>query len=107
MVEGHAEFSWDDILRDLASAVGFVLREDPHDGTMQVRFPPPLAVVVWLPSSVICDPGVKEPILQVPVTVGSPRKHLTHLPSFAATLSLRPVNMNSAVLAGELPFPQC
>jgi len=52
-VEGHPELSWDDRMQDLADAEGIVQQEDTSDGTMQVKFPPPLSVVAWLPTAVL------------------------------------------------------
>jgi serine/threonine protein phosphatase PrpC len=52
-VEEHPELKWEDRMKELAGVEGIVQTEDKSDGTMQVRFPHPLAVVAWLPTAVL------------------------------------------------------
>merc|ERR1712100_721886 len=43
----------DDRMATLANAEGIVKQEDTSDGTMNVRFAPPLGILAWLPTSVL------------------------------------------------------
>lgn len=54
-VEGHANLSWDARLATLAGEEGIVKVDDASDDTSQVRFPPPLGVVAWLPTNVLVN----------------------------------------------------
>mmetsp|Transcript_37257 Transcript_37257/g.89032 ORF Transcript_37257/g.89032 Transcript_37257/m.89032 type:complete len:586 (+) Transcript_37257:98-1855(+) len=54
-VEQHPALQWDDRLRTLAGQEGIVAKDDPSDGTSSVRFPPPIGVLAWLPTSVLTN----------------------------------------------------
>jgi len=54
-VEAHAELNWYEQMSDFCGQRGVALRVDEMDGTTQVRFPPPLDVTVWLPSSCLSE----------------------------------------------------
>merc|ERR1719331_3417526 len=50
-VDMHPVVQWDDRMKPLANMEGVVKSIDRGDDTMNVRFPPPLGIVAWLPSS--------------------------------------------------------
>lgn len=52
-VANHPALKWDDRMKDLAGATGFV-KQDDTDGTSQVRFPEH-QIAAWLPTSVLSD----------------------------------------------------
>jgi len=52
-VDQHPVLKWDDRMATLANAEGIVKQEDTSDGTMNVRFAPPLGILAWLPTSVL------------------------------------------------------
>jgi hypothetical protein len=54
-VAGHEALKWDDRMEGLAGTQGIVKTDDPSDGTTHVRFPPPVGVVAWLPTSSLQD----------------------------------------------------
>ena len=47
--------TWDKRMEGIAGSTGTVKTDDPSDGTTQVRFPPPKAVVAWLPTEILTD----------------------------------------------------
>lgn len=50
-VEAHSALKWDTRLEDLCQQEGEILKVDDADGTSRVRFPPPLGLTAWLPTS--------------------------------------------------------
>ena len=52
---GHEALKWDDRMEGLAGNQGIVKTDDPSDGTTHVRFPPPVGVDAWLPTSSLQD----------------------------------------------------
>jgi len=52
-VNQHDALKWDDRLADSCGRIGYVIRDDPSDATMQVRFPTPLGFKAWLPAGML------------------------------------------------------
>eukprot|EP00928_Gymnodinium_smaydae_P099619 TRINITY_DN955_c1_g1_i1.p1 TRINITY_DN955_c1_g1~~TRINITY_DN955_c1_g1_i1.p1 ORF type:complete len:638 (-),score=107.30 TRINITY_DN955_c1_g1_i1:56-1969(-) len=52
-VEKCEAIQWDDGHSQFCEQVGSVIHEDASDGTSKVRFPPPLELKVWLPTSAL------------------------------------------------------
>jgi len=54
-VEAHSALEWDERMEALAGSEGTVKTDDASDGTTQVRFPAPIGMVAWLPTSTLQD----------------------------------------------------
>jgi protein phosphatase len=54
MVDDHPALTWDPRMEPLAGTTGIVKKDDPDDGTTQVRFPDD-AMVAWLPTAALTD----------------------------------------------------
>ncbi len=54
-VDSHSALQWDERMEALAGAEGMVKTDDTSDGTSQVRFPQPIGMVAWLPTSTLKD----------------------------------------------------
>jgi len=52
-VEAHPDLKWDQRMKDLGEAEGILCEEDTSDGTMQVRFAPPISMKAWLPTKAV------------------------------------------------------
>merc|ERR1711865_1271152 len=54
-VDNHSALEWDERMEALAGSEGTVKTDDVSDGTTQVRFPAPIGMVAWLPTSTLQD----------------------------------------------------
>jgi hypothetical protein len=54
-VNAHSALEWDERMEALAGSEGTVKTDDASDGTTQVRFPAPIGMVAWLPTSTLQD----------------------------------------------------
>jgi len=61
-VEASSVLQWKDEMTKLAGQLGEVLEEDPSDGTTKVRFPSPLCITAWLPTSVLSNTDLGDSI---------------------------------------------
>eukprot|EP00656_Telonema_subtile_P039383 TRINITY_DN444_c0_g1_i1.p1 TRINITY_DN444_c0_g1~~TRINITY_DN444_c0_g1_i1.p1 ORF type:complete len:511 (-),score=130.26 TRINITY_DN444_c0_g1_i1:320-1852(-) len=52
-VDEHSALQWDERMQALAGQEGVVKTDDASDGTSQVRFPAPIGMVAWLPTSIL------------------------------------------------------
>lgn len=54
-IEAHPQITWNDSFVNVCGQTGVVIRDDPNDGTSEVRFAPPIGVVAWFPTSQLTD----------------------------------------------------